>query len=76
MNGHKEKRCLKVWQGNYTEAQMRFIKCVQCGKNGHLKCTSEKKSKRIPIDPTVEQNLNEFLKNRLGNRDDGDDQDR
>ena len=43
---------------------MRYLRCVQCGKPGHLKCLREEVSQRIPIDPTVESNLDEFIKNR------------
>ena len=62
MIGHKEFRCLKVWTGNYTDNQMKFLRCVECGKSGHVKCTNEDDSWTIPINPMVKDNLNEFFK--------------
>ena len=34
---------------------------MQCGKYGHLKCTSEKQSRIIKIDDKVKNDLNEFV---------------
>jgi hypothetical protein len=55
---------LKIWRGGaeYTESHMRFIRCIECGKPGHVKCTKEKVSSKIPIDPRVRDDLEEFTK--------------
>jgi hypothetical protein len=34
---------------------------MECGKTGHFKCTKEKNSKKVPINPMVADNLDEFL---------------
>ncbi len=63
LNGHKELRCLKMWRGGveYTQTQMNFLRCIECGKPGHIKCTKEKYSAKIPIDAKVKDDLDEFL---------------
>ena len=62
LNGHKEIRCLKVWRGNeYTQSQMQFLKCVECGKPGHIKCTKERESNKIMVDVQVKDDLEEFV---------------
>lgn len=62
MNGHKESRCLKIWSGPHNDDKLRFARCIECGKLGHLKCTKDRTSRKIKIDCTVEDNLDEFLK--------------
>ncbi|CDW74134.1 zinc finger cchc domain-containing protein 7-like [Stylonychia lemnae] len=59
--GHKEARCLKIWKGDYSESQMQLLRCIQCGKKGHIKCLKERKSWKIAIDTSVKNNLNEFI---------------
>jgi len=63
LNGHKEIRCLKVWRGGpeYSQSQLSFLRCIECGKQGHLKCTKERLSAKIPIDTKVKEDLDEFL---------------
>ena len=34
---------------------------MECGKVGHLKCTKEKASNKIPIDTIVKDDLDEFI---------------
>jgi hypothetical protein len=34
---------------------------MECGKRGHIKCTSEKKSLKIKIDTEVKDDLDEFV---------------
>ena len=34
---------------------------MECGKRGHIKCTSEKKSQKIKIDTEVKDDLDEFV---------------
>jgi hypothetical protein len=40
---------------------MAFLKCIECGKVGHVKCTKEKESNKIMIDVQVKDDLEEFL---------------
>lgn len=40
---------------------MSLLRCIECGKSGHLKCTKEKMSSKIPIDVLVKDDLNEFI---------------
>jgi hypothetical protein len=40
---------------------MSLLRCIECGKPGHLKCTKEKISEKIPIDALVKDDLNEFI---------------
>lgn len=58
--GHKETRCLKEWRDK-THQQLKAVRCIQCDKFGHIKCTSEKQSKQIKIDAKVMNDLNEFI---------------
>ena len=55
--GHREGRCLKVWSS--TNSAMR--RCMECGKNGHFKCMSERKSAKIKLKFKVRDNLDEFF---------------
>ena len=50
-----------MWKGEYSEAQMQWIRCIECGKKGHIKCTRERKSLKIKIDTDVKDDLNEFI---------------
>jgi hypothetical protein len=38
---------------------------MECGKPGHIKCTKEKESDKIPIDTVMKEDLDEFV-TRLG----------
>jgi hypothetical protein len=40
---------------------MQFLKCVECGKPGHIKCTKEKESNKILVDVQVKDDLEEFV---------------
>lgn len=40
---------------------MRFVRCQECGGTGHFKCTKERHSLKVPINPFVADNLDEFL---------------
>jgi len=62
--GHKAERCLKVWTPP-TAAQLRLMRCIECGKHGHIKCTTEKESITIKISSTVLENLNEFVEQKF-----------
>ena len=55
--GHREGRCLKVWSS--TNSAMR--RCMECGKGGHFKCMSERKSAKIKLKFKVRDNLDEFF---------------
>lgn len=35
---------------------------MECGKTGHIKCTSERRSNKIRADPKVLENLEEFVR--------------
>lgn len=62
--GHREGRCLKVWQGNtnYSAKVLnRFARCSICGKQGHFKCLEEKTTKEIEIDAEMRNDLVEFI---------------
>ena len=37
------------------------IRCMECKEVGHLKCTSERRSLRLPVDPIMKDNLDEFI---------------
>lgn len=58
--GHREARCLKEWS-KPTENKMKYFRCVECGKSGHIKCTKESRSWGIKIDAKVINDLNEFI---------------
>ena len=58
--GHRENRCLKVWE-KPTENKMKCFRCIECGKQGHIKCTKESRSLGIMIDAKVMNDLNEFI---------------
>lgn len=62
MNGHTVERCLKKWVEQYDRKDKQEIRCMQCLNVGHLKCQSEAESAKIPVNPKVVQNLNEFHK--------------
>ena len=64
LNGHKEIRCLKIWKSDFTETQLKLLRCMECGKTGHLKCTKEKVSVSIPIDTYVRDDLEEFISSK------------
>ena len=58
--GHREMRCLKEWTPhNYTKINL--MRCAQCGKNGHFKCTKEYDSLKMKISTRVLDDLNEFV---------------
>jgi hypothetical protein len=40
---------------------MALLRCVECGKPGHVKCTKEKESNKIMIDVQVKDDLEEFV---------------
>ena len=40
---------------------MQFLKCLECGKPGHIKCTKEKESNKILVDVQVKDDLEEFV---------------
>ena len=46
-------------------AQLRLMRCIECGKHGHIKCTTEKESITIKISSTVLENLNEFVEQKF-----------
>ena len=48
---------------------MRFARCIECGKTGHFKCTTEKESLKIKISFKVLDNLDEFIKKLKGDVD-------
>lgn len=64
MMGHKEQRCLKLWNGDSTynkNIMDKFVKCIECGKKGHFKCSQESKTWKIKLDFEVKNNLDEFF---------------
>lgn len=59
MLGHKEQRCLKEWRNDKLgDGLMKVSKCIQCGKNGHLKCTREKTTFKMDIEFRAPDNFN------------------
>lgn len=52
---------------------MRFFKCIECGQEGHLKCTKEVDSISIKIDAKVINDLNEFIVEKFREADDIED---
>ena len=38
-----------------------FKRCIECGENGHFKCTSERKSRKVNLTFKVADNLDEFF---------------
>lgn len=40
---------------------MQFLRCMECGKQGHVKCTKEKVSAAMNIDTMVKDDLAEFI---------------
>lgn len=41
------------------------MRCIECGQQGHIKCTSEKESWRIKISARVLNDLNEFINQKF-----------
>ena len=58
--GHRENRCLKEWNSP-NENKLRVYSCIECGKEGHIKCTKEANSWGIKINTKVLNDLNEFI---------------
>ena len=61
--GHNKDRCLKE-SAAYEETSPN-IRCIECGKEGHIKCTSEEESWRIKISARVLNDLNEFINQKF-----------
>jgi hypothetical protein len=40
------------------------MRCVECGKQGHLKCTSFKKSSRVKVDFKIKTNIDSFFRQK------------
>ena len=40
---------------------MKYFTCIECGEDGHIKCTKEKESQKIKIDAKVLNDLDEFI---------------
>ena len=59
--GHREHRCLKEWEPP-GQGRMKYIRCIECRKFGHIKCTRENTSKKIKIDHKVMNDLSEFIR--------------
>jgi len=68
--GHRENRCLKVWQAQSSSTAKSLRRCVECGKNGHFKCTSERRSTRVELKFKVKDNLDEFFIKESANDED------
>ena len=51
---------------------MKYFKCIECGKDGHIKCTREKDSEKIKVDAKVMNDLNEFIISNFRDSDDSD----
>ena len=71
ITGHTQTRCLKIWhvqtdgsgqQIRFAAKQQHLMRCVECGKQGHLKCTSFKRSSRAKIDFKIRNNIESFFK--------------
>lgn len=37
------------------------MRCIECGKGGHLKCTSVRKSSKIKLSFAIQNNLDAFF---------------
>ena len=46
---------------------IRSKRCIECGRSGHFKCSTEGQSKRISLTFNVEDNLDEFLFSEIDN---------
>ena len=46
---------------------MKSKRCIECGKPGHFKCSTEMQSARIGLTFNVEDNLDEFLFSEIDN---------
>jgi hypothetical protein len=61
MLGHKEARCLKIWNNDKQgDTYLKYARCIECGKYGHLKCTREKESDRMEIEFRAPTNFDDF----------------
>lgn len=40
------------------------MRCVECGNQGHLKCTSFKRSSRVRVDFKIKTNIDSFFKQK------------
>ena len=47
----------------YGKSSNPYKRCMECGKFGHFKCTSEQRSRIVGLTFDVAENLNEFLLN-------------
>lgn len=74
LNGHKDERCMKVWRPLASNERHLWdqLRCMQCGDLGHIKCMSERRSAKIPIDTKIQENLDEFVKLLTENDDTGE----
>lgn len=45
------------------------MRCIECGKSGHLKCTSFKRSSRVKVDFKLKTNIDSFLKKNKNHSD-------
>ena len=75
-------RCLKVWENTQEKDSIdryakngkhdQFKRCIECGRNGHFKCTKENKSKKINLTFKVQENLDEFFVSESSSSEDDD----
>jgi len=62
--GHREIRCLKDWKPP-TDSKMKYFRCMECGKFGHVKCTTQDRSKEITVDSKAMNDLTEFISHHI-----------
>jgi C4-type Zn-finger protein len=48
---------------------MQLLRCMECGKAGHVKCTKEKESNKIHVDVQVKDDLEEFVQKFVSKKD-------
>lgn len=45
----------------YAKNHNNYKRCMECGRSGHFKCTSERKSNKVKLTFDVKNNLDEFF---------------
>lgn len=53
---------------------MKHFKCIECGKEGHIKCTRESISWGIKINTKVLNDLNEFILQKFREAEESEDE--
>lgn len=62
--GHKDYRCLKQ-ATTLLDSHLKHMRCMECNKYGHVKCTKEAESLQIKISARVKNDLDEFVSEKF-----------